>query len=145
MFVFVVLGFVLTMCTEQFPNRRPARLPYSDNPPKYRETWRRQHLESCSQATDTVTGNPSLMTGGSTTTTLSRLDVRSLFTQLPRVHRNPRSVSICVIDENQDTVPGTSRTKRANTDPQGFDKFEEPPSYAEAVRKERTESQCSPD
>lgn len=135
----MVLGFIITLCTETPPHRQPPSLPYSDNPPKYRETWRRQHLESLSQATDTYTGDPSLETGGSTAANLSRLDVRNLwrFTAIPGVHETPeRTASVSVISDNQgEQGTSSNRPGRAYTDPRMYINDDGLPSYDEALRR----------
>lgn len=139
-FLFVTLAFVITLCTEPLPHQRPTRLPYSDSPPKYRETWRRQHLESLSQATDTYTGETSLEAGGTTVTNLSRLDARSLWrpAAIPGVHETPRrtrTTSVSVISTNQgDLGISSSRSGRANTDPHIWVSDDGLPSYEEALR-----------
>lgn len=138
-FVFVAFAFVITLCTKQPPTQVSRRLPYSDNPPKYRETWRRQHLESCSQATDTFTMDTTFDTQGTTATNLSRLDVRSLFkfTSLPGVHQpQKRSTSMSMVNANQGEL-GISNTRlgRANTDPRIYISDDGLPSYEEALSR----------
>lgn len=125
------------MCAEPL-SRRSQNLPFSDRPPKYRETWRRQHLESCSQATDTIPGAASLDTQRERSgTNLSRLDVRSLFhsVAIPGVHQqgSRRNTSASVINEHmRHELEVSGRTARANTAPACDEGL---PTYEEAMNR----------
>lgn len=134
--IFVIAGVAITMCAEPF-NRQSQNLPFSDRPPKYRETWRRQHLESCSQATDTIPGAASLDTQRERSdTNFSRLDVRSLFHSLaiPGVHQSSRrNTSASVINEHmRHELEVSGRPTRANTAPACDEGL---PTYEEAMHR----------
>ncbi|XP_045106036.1 uncharacterized protein LOC123501325 isoform X2 [Portunus trituberculatus] len=135
-FIFVVMGIAITLCAEPF-NRQSQNLPFSDRPPKYRDTWRRQHLESCSQATDTIPGVASLDTQRERSdTNFSRLDVRSLFHSLaiPGVHHSSRrNTSASVINEHmRHQLEISGRPARANTAPACDEGL---PTYEEAMNR----------
>lgn len=135
--VFVIFGVALTVISDSL-NRESANLPYSDSPPKYRETWRRQHLESCSLAVDNASGasiEPASLVPSrrSTHTNISRLDVRSLWSSsgIPGVHQSARRVSM-INERTGRELEIFNRPNRANTAPPGDEGL---PSYEEAMGK----------